>query len=127
MDTRPQQHEFAIACDQEIADRIVTVTGGNALADETPQILGELGIGSIDRLVLANEAAQFLGDLPGTRFKRRVGKPLGGIDCESRTGKGQKQDKGGEKTHRVPSVTRRQRPAPPGEPVSALRRAGGDR
>ena len=44
------------------------------------QILGELGVRSVDRLVLADEAAQLFRQQAGARLEFRIGKALGRID-----------------------------------------------
>ena len=59
-----------------------------ALAHQHAQIMREIGVGIVDRLVAADETAQFLADVAGARFERRVGEHLvrphgmGGGGCE---------------------------------------------
>ena len=73
---RPQQHELAVARDEEARHISVAVAGDEAFAHEQPQVAGERRIGIIDRLVLADEAAQVCRQVAGAGFERRIGKNL---------------------------------------------------
>ena len=91
---RAEQDELAVAGLHEGENGGVAVAGGEALAHEDAQVTGELGVAVVDRLVLADETAQLLGDVAGTGFKRGVFQHLAGLDgaggrpC-AREGKGQ--------------------------------------
>ena len=59
-------------------------SGDQAIADQTPQIVGEVGVGIVDRLVLADQAAQLLPDLSGAGLERRVRQLLLRLDRAGR-------------------------------------------
>ena len=59
LEARLQQHELAIARDQEIDHLRVAVTGRDALAHQKAQVARQRRLGIVDRLVLADHAAQF--------------------------------------------------------------------
>ena len=69
---RPQQYEIAVARADIGDDLRVAVAGRDALAHQQSQIVREIGLGILDRLIAADEAAQLLPDRPGPRFQRRV-------------------------------------------------------
>ena len=79
-EARLQQHELAVAGDDEILDLLVAVAGLQPLAHQQAEILGERRVGIVDRLVLADETAQAFGDVPGPRLERRVWQHLVGLD-----------------------------------------------
>ena len=69
---RLQQHELAIARDDEVVDLAVACRPPSALAHQYAQIAGERRVGIVDRLVLADETAQSRRDRAGPRFQRRI-------------------------------------------------------
>ena len=77
---RAQEHEIAVAIDDELDDLLVAVAGPQALADEDAQIMGEVGIGFIDRFVLADDAAKSAADLAGARLEDGIGQHLLRLD-----------------------------------------------
>ena len=80
---RAQQHELAIARDDEIEHGVVAVTGHETLAHDEAQVLGERRVGIVDRLVLADEAAQLGRQAAGARLERGVLQHLVGLDGEA--------------------------------------------
>ncbi len=84
---RAQQNELAIARHQKLSDRAVAIPRSDALAHKAAEVASELGIGIVDGLVLANEAAQFSGKLPRARLLVRVLKLLAGLNGEGRSRK----------------------------------------
>ena len=80
---RPQpgleQHELAIAGDDEIHDLLIAVAGLQPLAHQQPQVFGQGRVGIVDRLVLAHETAQALRDGPGAGLQRRIRQHLVGL------------------------------------------------
>ena len=76
---RLEQHELAIARDDEVHDLLIAVAGFQPLAHQQPQILGQGRVGIVDRLVLADEAAQAFGDGPGARLQRGIRQHLVGL------------------------------------------------
>ena len=81
---RLQQDEVAVAGHQVVQDLLVAVARDQALADQDPQVLGQLGVGGVDVLVLADQAAQALGKLAGPGFQHRIVEDLVGLDREGR-------------------------------------------
>ncbi len=83
---RAQQHELAVAGDHEGAHVAVAVAGDQALAHEHAQVAGEGRVGIVDRLVLADEAAQARRDASGPLFEGGVLQDLVRLDgpCRSR-------------------------------------------
>ena len=74
-----QQHELAIARHQKIHHLRIAVAGGDPLAHQQPQIPRQRRFGIIDRLVLANHAAQFARQIPRPRFLGRIRHDLVGL------------------------------------------------
>ncbi len=58
----------------------IRIAGHQALPQQYAQIVGEIGVQLVDRLVLADETTQFLAQRPGARLERGIGEPLGGFD-----------------------------------------------
>ena len=58
---RLEQHEFAVARNQELDHLLIAVALFETLAHQDAQILRQRRFGIVDRLVLANHAAQLLG------------------------------------------------------------------
>src|SRR5262249_25340827 len=80
LDRRPQQDEVAVAAHHELQHLAVAVAGAEALADQHAQVVGEIGVGVVDRLVLAHQAAQLAAESAGTRLQRGIGEALAGLD-----------------------------------------------
>src|SRR5262249_19264546 len=76
---RPQQDEIAIAADQKFFDRGVVVAGRKPFPDEQAEILGERRIAIVDRLVLADHAAQLLRESPRPGLQRWILEHLVGL------------------------------------------------
>src|SRR6266446_562704 len=55
--------------------------------------MGQIGIRIVNRLVLADKAAQLLAEAPRARLESRVGEPLGGLDRKH----GRSPEHGGQK------------------------------
>ena len=97
---RPQQHEIAVARADIGDDLVVAVAGGDALAHQHAQIVREVGLGILDRLVAADQAAQFLADrrgrappAPGRAASRRAAPPGPGPAMTARApGSARRQD-----------------------------------
>ena len=72
---RLEQHELAVARDQEIEHLAVAVAGLQPLAHQEPQVARQRRIGIVDRLVLADHAAQFARQMraPAPRAPDRPG------------------------------------------------------
>jgi hypothetical protein len=79
LERRPQEHELAVAGLDEGQHLAVAVAGGEALAHDDAQVVGQGRAGVVDRLILADDAAQFLGELAGARFERGVVQHLAGL------------------------------------------------
>ena len=56
------------------------IAGREVLPQQHTEIVREIGVRLVDRLVLAEEASQFLAQCPGTGLERGIGEPLGGLD-----------------------------------------------
>ena len=84
IERRPQQHELAVAVLDELRHLAVAVARLQALAHEQAQIARERRVAVVDRLVLADEAAQAGRDVPRARFERRIGEDLVGLHRERR-------------------------------------------
>src|SRR6185312_10113043 len=69
-------HVVAVAIDDVLDDLCVAIAGDQALAHEDAKIVCEVGVGFIDRFILADDAAQTAADLAGARLERRVGQHL---------------------------------------------------
>ena len=80
LEWRLQQHEIAVARDYEINHRRVAVAGDQPFADDDAEVLGQIGVGIVDGLVLAHQAAEPLGYFAGAHFKHRVGQYLFRVD-----------------------------------------------
>ena len=87
-----EQHEFAVAGDQEVEHLGVAVAGLEPLAHQHPQVVRQRRVGIVDRLVLADHAAQFLGQRAGTGFQDRVRQHLLGLDRPQRRHRREQQD-----------------------------------
>lgn len=79
----PQQDELAVAVDDVAHNLAVAAPGLYLLAHDKAEIAGKRRIRIVDRLVLADQAAQFRGQRAGPRLLRRIGKPLIGLDGAS--------------------------------------------
>ena len=73
---RVQKHVIAIGLAKRGKDFVVRRAGGQLLADLDPQVARQLGVGIIDRLVLADKAAKLFRQRAGACFQRRVGQHL---------------------------------------------------
>ena len=62
LERRAVEHEIAVALHHEVDDLVVAPARGDLLADLAAQVHRELGVRIGDRLVLAHEAAQLLGE-----------------------------------------------------------------
>ena len=76
LDRRLEQHEIAVARGQEVDDLLVAVARDQPLAHQPAQVVGEVGVGIVDRLVLADQAAELLRERPRALLERRVGQHL---------------------------------------------------
>ena len=76
---RLEQDELAVARDQKIDHALVAVAGLQSLAHEDAQIARERRVRIVDRLVLADHAAQLLGEHTRARLERSVGQDLVGL------------------------------------------------
>ena len=65
VEARQQQHEFAIAVDEVLPHLVVGVALRQPLAHQQPQIAGEIGIGIVDVLVLADKTPDALAKSRG--------------------------------------------------------------
>ena len=81
-ESRPQQHEFAVARHHVVDHLAVRIAGLEALAHQKAQVAGERRVGIVDRLVLAHHAAQIVRQLTRPPFQHRVGQHLVGLDRE---------------------------------------------
>ena len=81
---RIEQHKDAVSSHDVVEDLLISIAGEEALSQQDAQIVGEVGVGFIDRLVLADKAAQLLAEGAGAPFERRIGEPLGRFDRMSR-------------------------------------------
>src|SRR5579859_6794950 len=70
----------------EVQHLLVGIAGGHPLADYTAQILGEIGVRLLDRLGLADWAAQLAADRLGAGFELGVLQHLIRVDCEGAAG-----------------------------------------
>jgi hypothetical protein len=68
-----QENELAITFDQEGLDSLTAIAGGDALTHEVAQILRKRRVGFVDRLILANHAAQFAEKITCAGFLRGIG------------------------------------------------------
>src|SRR6516165_3910904 len=84
VEARLQQNELAVTVDQEIAYLRIAAPGRELLADKDAQVMGELGVGFIDRFVLADEAAELAGEQPRARLELWIAEHLTGLDGERR-------------------------------------------
>ena len=96
---RPEQHELAVARDEEVDHLAVAVARGQALAHQHAQILRQRRIGVVDRLVLADHAAQLLRQRAGARFERGVFQDLVGLHGERGRAQRQRQQDDREAAH----------------------------
>src|SRR5437868_2684274 len=69
---RLEEYELTVAADDEAHDLIVGIAGSEPLADEEAEVAGERRSRIIDRLVLADKAAQARRQCPRACLKRRV-------------------------------------------------------
>ena len=72
-----QQDEGSVAADDGLHRLGIGVAGGQALADEDTDVVREVGAGFVDRLVLADQAAQLLRQDARARLERGIGELLG--------------------------------------------------
>jgi hypothetical protein len=70
--SRPQQYEFAIAGNNEVDDVFLAVACFQPFSNKQAQIPGKRRIRIVDRLILAHQATQLCGNLPGRRLKHRI-------------------------------------------------------
>src|SRR5207237_7267361 len=70
---RTVQHEVAVAVGHVLADLVGRHALEQQLAHFLAQVDGEVGVRIGDRLVLADEAAQFAGDGQHAGLERRIG------------------------------------------------------
>ena len=100
MERRFEAGEIAVAGGDVIDHRAVAVAGLEAFAHQQAEIAGQGGVAVVDRLVLADEAAQILADLAGSRLEGGVAQHLvgqHGAGGRRPHGGGQRQQKEGEK------------------------------
>ena len=91
LERRRQEHEVAVAFRDEPDDLAVARARGQAFANDKAQIPCERSIGIVDRLVLADQAAELFGDRPRPVFQPGIGQDLVGLDRGNRRGKGRYQ------------------------------------
>ena len=96
---RLQEHELAIAVDKILTHLVVAVASRQPLAHDDANLMGEVGVRSVDILVLADEAAQPLGNRTGPRFERGIGQHLVRIDRKGRQRQPDQRDKGEDGSH----------------------------
>ena len=82
LEGRIEENEIAVAGNQIGLHLIVAVAGREPLAHDHAQIMGEIGVGFVDRLVLADEAAQLPADGPRAGLQRRILQHLRRLDGE---------------------------------------------
>ena len=87
-----KQHEFTVSRHDIIKNLLIAIAIDQPLAHDKPQIAGKLGIGIVDRLVLADHAAQFRRQGPRPMFQGGIGQHLIGIDGEGMDGGEQKDE-----------------------------------
>ena len=63
---------WPVARDEPVEDLLIRVAGLEALAHQHADVVGERGVALVDRLVLADQAAQLGGDGARPRFQHRV-------------------------------------------------------
>src|SRR3546814_14141651 len=56
------------------------------------QLVGDLGVGGVDRLVLADDAADLGGEVAGALLQHRIVEHLAWLDSECRRSQQQRQD-----------------------------------
>ncbi len=67
-----QENELTIAGYQEIEHLLIAVTSGKSFTNQQSEVACQRRFGIIDRLVLANHAAQLARQVPCPRFQRSV-------------------------------------------------------
>ena len=87
-----QQHEFAVARDEIVDHLLVAIARRYPLAHQHTQILGKLGVGIVDGLVLTDHAAKLSGQVTGALLQLRVLQNLIGIDGEGWQGGEEKEE-----------------------------------
>ena len=75
-----QQNEFAIARHHVIDHLAVAVAGLEPLAHQQAQIARQRRLGIVDRLILADHAAQVVRDRTGAGLQRRIGQNFVHLD-----------------------------------------------
>ena len=93
---RPQQHELAIAADDEVMHARIGIASHEALAHEEPQVAGKRRVAIIDRLVLADEATQAGGDVACALLEPLVGQHFVGLHRKGTRRETQKAQQGRE-------------------------------
>src|SRR5262249_26041810 len=77
---RPQQHKLAVTRDQKIDHLLVALARLQSFTHEDAQVARERCVGIIDRLVLADHAAQLLRERAGACFQPSIRKDFVGPD-----------------------------------------------
>src|SRR5271165_3648617 len=72
LERRPEEDEIAVARDEIGAYRVVAFALLDAASNEDTDVARERRVGIVDRLVLADQAAQLGREHAGARFQRRV-------------------------------------------------------
>src|SRR3954452_6321930 len=89
---RTEPYEVSVARDHPVPDLTVTRAGRHLLADRAPEVPGEVGVGRLNALVLADEAAQLAANCLCSQLQRPVAQHLTGVaDGERAPGPDQAQ------------------------------------
>src|SRR5262249_61399833 len=104
--SRPQQTELAVTRDQKIDHLLVALARLQSFAHKDTQVAREWRIGIVDRLILADHAAQLHGESARTCFQRSVGKDFVGPE-RNRRRENQEPEHRGEKTEPAQMALRR--------------------
>src|SRR5262249_28242896 len=76
-----QKHKLAVAGHEVVADLSIGPPCTQLLADQNAQIVSELGIRLVDRLILAHKAAEFSRQGASSSLESGIGERLAGLDC----------------------------------------------
>jgi hypothetical protein len=102
---RAQEDELAVALHDVVAHLGIVVAGIDALAHEDAQVLGERRVGIVDRLVLADEAAQIGRYGPRPLLQHRIAQDLVRLDgLRARAGEQHENSDEGSAPHRAYSA-----------------------
>ena len=75
-----QQDELPVAIDKKALHLLIAVAGLQAVSHEDADVAGQFGVAVVDRLVLADEAPQSLGNRARARLELRVLQDLVRLD-----------------------------------------------